>query len=36
MVMSFFRKSESGLEQIAHQTISMLGDARTRSISHRR
>ncbi len=28
MVMSFFRKSESTLEQIAHQTISMLGDAR--------
>lgn len=28
MVMSFFRKSESGLEQISHQTISMLGDAR--------
>ena len=28
MVMSFFRKSESGLEHIAHQTISMLGDAR--------
>lgn len=28
MVLSFFRKGESGLEQIAHQTISMLGDAR--------
>ena len=28
MVMSFFRKSESGLDHIAHQTISMLGDAR--------
>jgi phosphate transport system protein len=28
MVMSFFRKSESGLEHIARQTISMLGDAR--------
>lgn len=30
MVMSFFRKSndESGIEHIAHQTISMLGDAR--------
>ena len=28
MVMSFFRKSESTLEQISHQTISMLGDAR--------
>jgi len=28
MVMSFFRKSESGLDNIAHQTISMLGDAR--------
>lgn len=28
MVMSFFRKSDSGLEHIAHQTISMLGDAR--------
>jgi phosphate uptake regulator len=28
MVMSFFRKSESGLEHISHQTISMLGDAR--------
>jgi len=28
MVMSFFRKSESPLEQISHQTISMLGDAR--------
>lgn len=28
MVMSFFRKSESGLDSIAHQTISMLGDAR--------
>jgi len=30
MVMSFFRRSseESGIEQIAHQTISMLGDAR--------
>jgi phosphate transport system protein len=29
MVMSFFRKSESGgLEHVAHQTISMLGDAR--------
>ncbi|HEY5663890.1 MAG TPA: PhoU domain-containing protein [Ilumatobacter sp.] len=26
--MSFFRKSDSGLEHIAHQTISMLGDAR--------
>lgn len=28
MVMSFFRKSESGLDHISHQTISMLGDAR--------
>ncbi len=28
MVMSFFRKSESPLEQISNQTISMLGDAR--------
>lgn len=28
MVMSFFRKSESGLEHVSHQTISMLGDAR--------
>lgn len=28
MVMSFFRKSETGLEHVAHQTISMLGDAR--------
>ncbi len=28
MVMSFFRKSETGLDHIAHQTISMLGDAR--------
>jgi phosphate uptake regulator len=28
MVMSFFRKSESGLDNVAHQTISMLGDAR--------
>jgi phosphate uptake regulator len=28
MVMSFFRKQESGLDHIAHQTISMLGDAR--------
>jgi len=28
MVMSFFRKSDSGLEHISHQTISMLGDAR--------
>ena len=28
MVMSFFRKSESGLEHISHQTIAMLGDAR--------
>jgi phosphate uptake regulator len=30
MVMSFFRKSndETGIEHIAHQTISMLGDAR--------
>jgi phosphate transport system protein len=29
MVMSFFRRSdESGLEHVAHQTISMLGDAR--------
>lgn len=27
-MLSFFKKSESGLEQIAHQTISMLGDAR--------
>jgi phosphate uptake regulator len=28
MVMSFFRKPESGLDHISHQTISMLGDAR--------
>ena len=28
MVMSFFRKTETGIDQIAHQTISMLGDAR--------
>jgi PhoU domain len=28
MVMSFFRRSETGLEHIAHQTISMLNDAR--------
>ncbi len=28
MVMSFFRKSESGMDHISHQTISMLGDAR--------
>lgn len=28
MVMSFFRKSESGLDLIAHRTITMLGDAR--------
>lgn len=30
MVMSFFRKSsdETGIEHVAHQTISMLGDAR--------
>ena len=28
MVLSFFRKSESGIEHIAHSTISMLGDAR--------
>lgn len=28
MVLSFFRKPESGLAHIAHQTISMLGDAR--------
>ncbi len=28
MVMSFFRKSETGLEHVSHQTISMLGDAR--------
>jgi len=28
VVMSFFRKSESGLDQVAHQTISMLSDAR--------
>lgn len=28
MVMSFFRKSQSGLEHISQQTISMLGDAR--------
>jgi phosphate transport system protein len=28
MVMSFFRKGESGLDHVAHQTISMLGDAR--------
>jgi len=28
MVMSFFRKSDSPLEQISNQTISMLGDAR--------
>jgi phosphate uptake regulator len=28
MVMSFFRKRESGLEHVAHQTVSMLADAR--------
>ena len=28
MVLSFFRKPESGIEHIAHSTISMLGDAR--------
>lgn len=28
MAMSFFRKSESGLDQVAQQMISMLGDAR--------
>lgn len=28
MVMSFFRRNQSGLEHIAQQTISMLGDAR--------
>ena len=28
MVMSFFRKGESGLDVVAHRTISMLGDAR--------
>jgi Na+/phosphate symporter len=28
MVMSFFKKSENGLEVIAHRTISMLADAR--------
>ena len=28
MVMSFFRKGESGLDQIANRTITMLGDAR--------
>lgn len=28
MVMSFFKKSESGLEVIAHRTIAMLADAR--------
>jgi len=28
MVMSFFKKSESGLDVIAHRTISMLADAR--------
>ena len=28
MVMSFFKKSESGLDTIAHRTISMLADAR--------
>ncbi len=28
MVLSFFRKSETGMEHIAHMTISMLGDAR--------
>ncbi len=28
MVMSFFRKSESGLDHIAQQTLSMLSDAR--------
>ena len=28
MVMSFFRKGEPGLDQIAHRTVAMLGDAR--------
>jgi len=28
MVLSFFKRGESGLEHVAHQTISMLGDAR--------
>lgn len=28
MVMSFFRRGESGLDQIAHRTITMLADAR--------
>ena len=28
MVMSFFKKSENGLEVIAHRTITMLADAR--------
>lgn len=28
MVMSFFRRGESGLELVAHRTITMLGDAR--------
>jgi hypothetical protein len=28
MVMSFFRRSESGLEHVEHQTVAMLGDAR--------
>ena len=28
MVMSFFRRGETGLEQIAHRTVSMLADAR--------
>ena len=28
MVMSFFRKGESGLDVVAHRTIAMLGDAR--------
>ncbi len=28
MVMSFFRRSESGLDLVAHRTITMLGDAR--------
>jgi len=28
MVMSFFRKGDSGLDSVAHRTITMLGDAR--------
>ncbi len=28
MVMSFFRRGESGIDAIAHRTVSMLGDAR--------